>query len=213
MTQAPEVEAYFIRHAESEGNKHLAHLIGGRSNHLALTDTGVSQARTFARHMRDLDILPACILTSPAVRAKDTAMVVLDEMGISRQPLFDDDLQEIHQGDWEGQPRVDVYTEAIGAERQKLGKDFKAPNGESTNEIGIRMLCSLDRNFAQTIPHPHPLRAFIFSHGYAIRSLASYLEGWTQTQTYQKVTENCSYSLFTRTNGKWALEYLGKTAE
>lgn len=213
MTQTPEIEAYFIRHAESEGNKHLAHVIGGRSNHLALTDTGVGQAKALGLHMKELGIMPGCVLTSPAVRTMETAEIVLEEMNINRQPLFDNDLQEIHQGDWEGQLRVDMYTEAVAAERGKLGKDFKAPNGESTNEIGRRMLGSLERNFAEHIPHPHPLRAFIFSHGYAIRSLASYLGNWTQDQTYQSVTDNCSYSLFTRTRGKWKLEYLGKVAE
>jgi phosphohistidine phosphatase len=50
-----------------------------------LTEKGREQARTAGRALKKLGVQPAACLTSPKVRAADTARVACDELGIEPQ--------------------------------------------------------------------------------------------------------------------------------
>ncbi len=67
---------YFVRHAESEGNIGL-HFQG---HHTSLTEKGMAQARHVALRAKNLDI--AALVSSPMVRAMDTAKVIGEEIGL-----------------------------------------------------------------------------------------------------------------------------------
>jgi phosphohistidine phosphatase len=55
-----------------------------------LSKKGRRQAKRLARHLKDLDVQPAAILTSPKIRASATAKIV--GRGVSRKPRVDERL-------------------------------------------------------------------------------------------------------------------------
>ncbi|MEO7905312.1 MAG: histidine phosphatase family protein [Candidatus Saccharimonadales bacterium] len=202
-------ELYFIRHAESQMNTN-PHLIGGRSNESPLTPRGVTQARLLGRYLREMDIIPSRIFSSPAVRTLETARHALGEMGLTGEPVIDDELQEMTQGDYVGRPRIDVYTSGVKREIQRQGKDFKLLGGESMNDVGERMLRWVQLN-VPTSTSSEVERTLVFGHGLAIRTLAATLYDWSQAQTFQSATDNTSITLLRSVGEQWQLEYLGAT--
>ncbi len=208
----PDIELYLIRHAESEANAQ-PHIIGGRSNHSPITEKGVEQAKRLGAHFLAKDIIPTHVFSSPAVRTLQTAQHTLDVMGVDIEPTVDDDLQEIDQGDWMGQNRHETYNEATLLEIKRLGKDFKAPGGESMNEGGDRLLGCVDRIVDISEEIVDDQRIFVFTHGLVTRCLASNIHDWSHAKTFEKSTDNTSYSLFVPRDGKWHLEYLGRKPE
>jgi phosphohistidine phosphatase len=65
---------YILRHAEAEPEAHS-------DAERALTSKGRDQAKTVGRFCCDREIYPALILTSPLVRAQQTAKLVCKELG------------------------------------------------------------------------------------------------------------------------------------
>ena len=75
------MEVYLLRHAIAADQPPDGHDDRAR----ALTDEGRRKMRAAARGMRALGIAPDLLLSSPLVRAAETAQIVGDELGL--QPL------------------------------------------------------------------------------------------------------------------------------
>jgi broad specificity phosphatase PhoE len=202
-----QIELYFIRHAEAVMNTN-PHLIGGRSNETPLTEKGMLQAQQLGEAMLAKQLVPKKIFVSPALRTLDTARYALGAMGIDIAPSIEEAIQELSQGTAEGIPKAAVYTDEVLRDIERLGKDFKLNAGESMNDVGIRMYDWVTR----TIP-PDPVRYFIFTHGGAIKYLASYLCGWDHRQTYETEIDNASINLFTISHGVCEVAYLNRNLE
>ena len=134
-------------------------------------------------------------------------------MGVDLETTIDDDLQEIDQGDWVGRNRAEMYNQATLDEIKRLGKDFKALNGESMNEGGDRAFGWMDRAIDINEAITDSERFFVFTHGLVTRCLASKVHDWSHAKTFEKSTDNTSYTLFVPREGKWQLEYLGRKPE
>lgn len=186
------------------------HLVGGRSNHSPLTPLGVQQAKRLGQIMGSKNIIPEKVFASPAKRTIDTAQYSLAEMGINPDVLIQDELQELGQGPAEGKPRDEIYTDSIRADIDRLGKDFKLVGGESMNDVGLRMNAWITETFTPPSEGESPARHFVYTHGGAIRYLASHLLGWPHPQTYATFIDNASVSLFTCENGVWQVVYLSR---
>ncbi len=198
-------ELYLIRHGEAANNvRH--NYIAGRSNHFPLTERGVEQSRRLGAALLRAELLPDVVYASPAVRAAQTARYTLDAMMTDIPITEDDRLQEQHVGEWVGRVATEVFTDEQVAEIDRLGKEFRSPGGESFNDVGNRMY-----EWANSISDSG--RVFAFTHGGAIRCLASKIEFWSHPQTYQTRPDNTSISLFTRSRDGWALQYVGKNVE
>ncbi len=202
---------YLIRHAESEMNVRKE-LIGGRSNETPLTEKGIEQARTLGRFLLQQGISPHHVLSSPAVRTRETARHALSEMNIAFDLSVHGDLHEMGQGQWVGRPRAEVYTDAVKADIARLGKDFKLEGGESMNEVGLRMLNRLNDRINQTTAD-EPLTYFVFTHGLAIRCLVSHLFDWSHEQTFTTSTPNTSITRLSYSGKWWKLDYLARVPE
>jgi broad specificity phosphatase PhoE len=202
----PAIDLYVIRHAESAANASGSHLIGGRSNETPLTKKGVEQAKYLGQYLLAKGINPDFIYSSPAVRTLQTAHYALAEMGITSEPTIEDNLQELDQGLWVGRNRKDTYTEGVLANIQLLGKDFKADGGESMNEVGERMLAAISSIADRHVHESEAVTGIIFTHGVAIRCLASRIHDWSHKRTYETETPNASVSLFTRSAGEWNVQ-------
>ena len=205
------VKLYYFRHAESVANT-KPQFIGGRSNETPLTDKGTEQAYQLGRALLARDLMPARVYASPATRTLQTADLALKAMGLSITPKVDPGLQEIDMGEWVGLNRDDVYGDQVMAEIKRLGKDQKPPAGESMNDVGQRMLATANGLVEPFETSDDTIIIFAFSHGLAIRCLASTIHNWSQTETFQALTDNASESLFIKDSQGWRLEYLGRDA-
>lgn len=185
------------------------HIISGRSSDTPLTENGMKQARRLGGYLSRQGVTPSRVHVSPALRTIRTAEVALETMGLGMEPIIDEELHELDSGDWVGAVRSEKYTQAVQEQITKQGKDFKPPGGESMNDVGRRMLRWLNHNTDGGIRDDG--RVFVFTHGVAIRCLASALHGWTQSETYHTAAGNVSISLFKCENGRWRLEYIGRT--
>ena len=94
------MKIYIIRHGETKLN--AEGIIQGWLDE-PLNDNGIKLAEITGRAMKGIRF-DYCF-SSPLIRAKQTAEIVLKESGNSTTPIyFDDRLKELHFGELEGKP-------------------------------------------------------------------------------------------------------------
>ena len=160
--------------------------------------------------MTTAGIEPDFVFCSPALRAFDTARLALSASGNDACIETDERLHEQDVGSWVGRLATDIFDEACMADVRALGKDFRPPGGESMNDVGRRMcdwLASLTRLRRGDVD---PV-VVAFTHGGAIRALASLLLHWTHSRTFAEKPANGSVSLFEYGLGDdtWSVRSLG----
>jgi broad specificity phosphatase PhoE len=176
------VELYYFRHAESVLNK-VHHLVGGRTCDSPLTELGIMQAKSLGERLRRTNTRFDAVYSSPAMRALQTAEIVGGIVGFSLdQVIVLDELQELDQGDWEGKPRVEVYTPEVLARIKADNYNFTPPNGESQRMVEERML-----SVAQSIVHNpsyEGARVGLFTHNVATKCLLRGILDFSPRHTY-----------------------------
>jgi len=125
---------YFVRHGESIWNKE--NKICGATD-IALTQKGFEQAEETAGNILKLGIQADCILYSPLIRAKDTALCIEKITGIPAKE--EQRLIEQNFGIFESTPRD-------GKEFHEAKKNFASRNGtgESMLQVAQRIYNLLD---------------------------------------------------------------------
>lgn len=146
----------FARHGETAPNREG--LILGRADP-GLTAEGRRQAAGLA------DLLarekPVAVLTSPLLRARETAGVIASACGLETE--LDGRLVEIDWGAWEGRPADGIAS----AEMDRLRADAgTAPEGESLTALGARVeeFCgdALARDgLVVAVTHVSPIKAAV----------------------------------------------------
>lgn len=90
---------YMIRHGETEAN--AAQIMAGWTDS-PLTELGRKQARNTHQIFANLDTKPKAIIHSHLSRAKETAEIINEVLGVE---LYEDpDIAEMNAGDMEGEP-------------------------------------------------------------------------------------------------------------
>lgn len=195
------LDIYLIRHAESESNKNSKY-VGGRTNSTPLSDRGKLQAQALAQRLFFENAVFDEVYSSTAERTQRTAQFVCNKLGFSLDKIvLSDDLLELSQGDWEGKPRVEVYTPETLASINSDNWNFKAPNGESQKEVEERMY-----SFIQIYLLPRydkDLKVGIFGHGTAIKCLLRKIMDFTPKITYKMGIDNTSITQLRYTDRGW----------
>jgi broad specificity phosphatase PhoE len=131
---------YLVRHGETTWNR-----AGRQQGHhdSPLTDTGIEQARAAARLLRHaiLEIQTACIETSPLGRARQTAAILAEVMGVDPDAVVVTPLlAEHHLGGWEGLTRAEIDARYPGARQEREARkwDYVVPGGESYARVSAR---------------------------------------------------------------------------
>ena len=128
-----------IRHGETDWN------IEGRYQGQAdppLNSRGVLQAQQLAVELRNSGL--QILYTSPLQRAKQTAQILSDELGI---PEMDEPrLMEIHQGDWQTRLRSEIETlyPEIFKKWETNPWQITPPGGEHLSEVQTRVTAAVD---------------------------------------------------------------------
>jgi broad specificity phosphatase PhoE len=152
-------ELWIVRHGQSAGNvARDAAEAGGlveidlpaRDMDVPLSDLGSSQARALGRWIgaQPADARPTVVLTSPYVRAAETARLAVEAAGLTDVPvLVDDRLREREFGALDGLTRAGIVDRFPDEARRRalLGKFYHRPaGGESWCDVGLRLRSLLD---------------------------------------------------------------------
>jgi broad specificity phosphatase PhoE len=118
-----------VRHGETADNR--AGRLLGRSDP-PLTALGRVQARAVARVLAAEG--PVAIVSSPLLRARETADAIGDACGVA--PTVDERLIEIDYGAWERRPLAEVPRDAAALTSDP---SVAFPDGESLVDVGTRV--------------------------------------------------------------------------
>jgi broad specificity phosphatase PhoE len=124
---------YLVRHGETTWNQ-----MGRQQGHddSSLTETGLEQARAAGRALRReiADIRSVCIETSPLGRARQTARIISEGLGVDPETIIVTPLLiEHHLGSWQGLTQAEIDDRYPGAwqAREENKWDYVVPGGES----------------------------------------------------------------------------------
>ena len=203
------LDLYLIRHAESEMNLNQ-HLIGGRSNQTPLSALGNVQALWLGRRLEEQKVLFDQVYCSTAVRTRQTAKIVCELINYPLEDIvYSERILELDEGDWEGQPREQIYTAPILAEINSNNWNFTPPNGESQREVEERMYSWIEENL---LAQPRErLIAGVFTHGLAIKCLLRGILESKPGMTYKIELENTSITRLKYDQNGWHLRTVNDT--
>jgi broad specificity phosphatase PhoE len=149
----------FVRHGQTEANR--TGVLLGRLDP-PLNDAGREQAAVVAARVEL--IAPARIVTSPLVRAMETAQIVAVALGLPVD--VDERLIEVDYGEYDGVPLGELPADLVWKWRHDA--DFAPPGGESLASVGKRMgeytsevLDSLADGPVGAVSHVSPIKAAV----------------------------------------------------
>ncbi len=189
------MKIYIIRHGETDYN--LSGRMQGRLD-VPLNDFGIKMARKTGKALSGIKFDAA--YSSPLVRAKETARLVLEESGNGNVDIITDKrLEEADLGDWEGKQvkkgrcEIDIEQKELFFENPfKLGR---IPNGESALEV-----CARTQEFITEISKREHEAVLVSTHGFAMRALLNFLYE-DKTDFWQgSVPDNCSVNILSVEN-------------
>lgn len=158
-----------VRHGQTHSN--VARRLDTRPPGADLTELGHRQAREFAS---TLDVEPAAVVSSIALRARQTAQYIADAAGVSL--TVRDGLQETFVGELEDRSAEEDHARFTEVYRSWLDGDLdsRIPGGESGAEVLARYVPVLDE-LRGTHLTSDSSTVFVVSHGAAIRLVAAVL--------------------------------------
>jgi len=172
---------YLIRHGETKFN--VEHIISGQIE-TDLTELGRNQAFEGALKLKNEGISFDVILCSPLKRARDTAQIIASV--INAPIVFDKDLQEYNNGDYEGVKVDDLKQMSFNPPYETAGfkfengqdlyaayssfdpkyDGFSYPKGETKKEACTRFMNTI-QNYLDS--HPKTQNLGVVAHGAVIR--------------------------------------------
>ena len=124
---------YFIRHGESEAN--LRHVFAGQKDNSLLTDKGIEQAKNEGLKIKDLNLNIDTIISSPLIRANETAKIVAQIIGYEKKIIIDSRITEYDMCSLTGTPTFEITSKRmISAENAEPITEFVARVKSFLNE-------------------------------------------------------------------------------
>lgn len=192
---------YIIRHGETDANREG--LLQGWSDH-PLNGDGTSLAVETGEGMRGIHFDE--VITSPQLRARQTAELVMKASGNENAPVsFDDRIKELCMGDYEGKrfkgERCEVDPQLV---LQFLHNPITAPsfpNGES-----IAHLMERTQSFLKELGARDDGKTYLVStHGCALRAMLNFLYEKPESFWHGHVPYNCVVNIVEAKNGELKL--------
>ena len=183
-----ETKLILIRHGESLGN--ARRMLLGHTD-LDLSELGYRQAECTAKALQNVKI--DCIYSSDLKRAYNTAVPHARLRGMEVKGVKA--LRELYLGDWEGKSVEEVvvtYGNVYEKEWTERYGTFRMPNGESTQEAGVRFY-----NECVKIASTHKGgTVLVVAHAAVIRSFCAKVMEIAPEEIAQKLPfpSNASYS-------------------
>ena len=180
---------YIVRHGETEANKN-GYLQGWTD--VPLNENGRFIAELTGRGMKDIRF-DHCF-SSPLIRAKETAEILLRESGNSVSVSFDDRIKEMNFGSFEG---MSVRDEKLIRFLKEPNVDYKFPDGESFREVMKRT-----QEFLKALIAKDDDKTYLVStHGCALRAMLNFLYEDKDDYWHGHVPYNCCVNIIEVKNG------------
>ncbi len=180
---------YIVRHGETEANKN-GYLQGWTD--VPLNENGRFIAELTGRGMKDIRF-DHCF-SSPLIRAKETAEILLRESGNSVSVSFDDRIKEMNFGSFEG---MSVKDEKLIRFLKEPNVDYKFPDGESFREVMKRT-----QEFLKALIAKDDDKTYLVStHGCALRAMLNFLYEDKDDYWHGHVPYNCCVNIIEVKNG------------
>ncbi|MGH8010999.1 MAG: histidine phosphatase family protein [Candidatus Binataceae bacterium] len=161
MTVGVRGVAVLTRHGETMWNRQGR--VMGR-NPVELSPQGRAQVEAVARFSRT--IKPDLIVTSPLVRARQSAEIISASLG-GIEMVEEPDIAEVMYGRWEGKTYHDLIKDPEYLSYRKAPLERATPGGETIGEVQQRGVGAITRIIAA---NPERLVLFV-SHGDIIRTV------------------------------------------
>jgi probable phosphoglycerate mutase len=150
-----------VRHGRTSAN--AAGLLQGRVDN-EIDEVGVQQADQIAAALSRSDQRPDLIVSSPLLRARQTAQASAELTGL--EVSVDERWAELDYGDWDGRPISEVR--ASDWQRWRADTGFSPPGGESLERLNDRVgaacdeltAVAADRNVA-VFTHVSPIKSAV----------------------------------------------------
>lgn len=170
---------YFVRHGQTDENK--AHHIQGRRD-IPLNDTGRLQAKKAGESIRGMNISFDRIYSSPLSRAFETACIIANEVGYSKDVLKVDDFTERSFGVKEGcDVCPEVFIEILNDSAEGLEKSFEIQKRVYDKVIDI----------SKKYPNENIL---VVAHSHTIKGLTTAVD--PVNYKFDQRLDNCSVTIF-----------------
>jgi broad specificity phosphatase PhoE len=226
MTQAAQesgaVELILVRHGESQGNvaatdAHQAGVevvtVSARDADVILSATGQDQALALGRALAGIpaDLVPDTVVSSPYVRARQTAEIGVESAGWRVAVRTDERLRDRELGvldmlTWRG---VEQRLPEEAERRRWLGKFYyRPPGGESWADVVLRLRSLLGELNGPGMGH----RVMLVCHDAVILLVRYILEGMSEQEVLDLAAGtpvmNASITRYVRPEGQglWTLE-------
>lgn len=222
VQEAGAVELLLIRHGESEGNVAAteARLAGAevidvpaRDADVNLSDTGREQAKALGTALARIaeEFRPDAVVSSPYIRAQQTAEIAVETAGWPVKVRTDERLRDRELGILDRLTRLGVETRyPVEAERRSWqGKlYYRPPGGESWADVALRLRSVLDE--LNNLGSGH--RVMLVCHDAVIMLFRYVLEGMSERELLDLAAStsilNASMTRYVRPSGAgpWELE-------
>lgn len=147
---------------------------------IPLNEEGLKQAQAVARWLSEQEPRFSAIYSSDLSRAAQTAETVGCALGLD--PIYSEDLREIHCGEWQGLSVAEVernYPGQLNVWDANV-EAFTLPGGESIPQVQSRLFTC----FKQTVGRHAGEAIILVSHGAALAALQAAIAGWTLAETW-----------------------------
>ncbi len=190
---------YFIRHA---AHSHLGRVLSGRMAGIGLTDEGRLAAARAGRHL--VGRSATAVYTSPLQRARETASIVAEPLGLPEQPA--EELNEIDFGGWTGRDFASLEGDVAWDRWNRDRSLHRPPGGESMVEVQLRLAIWLSRVHGR-----HPDSAVIaVSHADVIKAALAHALGLSMDHHHRLEVSPASISILVY--GEWGQAVHGVNA-
>jgi len=194
-----------VRHGVTDWNRE-----GRFQGHLdpPLSDDGRAEAKLLAARLAaSPDLRPRRIVSSPLLRALETAEAIAEATGIpAAEVRRDQRLVELGQGAWEGRTHAELAVS--DAERyaawRKGAWDRQPPDGEPVEAARERVSAAV----AEAVDEDADAAGWpicLVGHGGSLRLAASWLLGLDRATAWSLELDNASLSILDRTDGECRL--------
>ena len=155
-----------VRHGRTRAN--AAGLLQGRVDN-ELDEVGMQQANQIAAALSRADQRPDRIISSPLLRARQTAQATAELTGLDIS--IDDRWAELDYGEWDGIPISEVR--ASDWQRWRADTGFAPPGGESLAQLNSRVSAACDELTAAAADQ----NVAVFTHVSPIKSAVRWALG------------------------------------
>lgn len=174
---------YIVRHGETNANKDG--YLQGWSND-PLNENGRRLAEITGRGMKGIHF--DCCISSPLIRAKETAEIILKESENDTPVIFDDRIKEINFGIFE---RTDIRDERIIRFLQEPIVDYRFSGGERIVDVMQRT-----QGFLKELVLRDDDKIYLVStHGCALRAMLNFLYEDPSNYWHGRVPYNCCVNI------------------